>query len=1711
MIPGYQVREALGGGQRCEVHRCVRESDGRVVVVKWPRDRRPRPREVQRLRHEHRMLTSLTLPGVPRALDFGQEEQRPFLVMEDVGGAALDRQLADGAFPLHEALAITEGVARTLAGVHAERVVHLDVKPGNIVLTPGGEPRLVDFAISSSVTGGDQAGFGARVVEGTLAYMSPEQTGRMNRTVDTRSDLYSLGVTLYELLTGSVPFKGESPLEVMHAHIAQSPPDPRAVRPEIPPAVAALTLRLLAKNAGDRYQTAEHVADDLALCRENLDASESLVLPERKAPMRFRVPERVIGREQEALRLRGAFQAIEGGGGARVVAVVGEAGVGKSRLLHEVEREVFISQAWFSAGKFEQFGRDRAYAALGRALEQVATRLLSEPDAELARWRAALLAALGKNARAIVDLVPGLAAVLPDTPELEEVSARDAEHRLHDAFSRLVDVLTAARPLVLWLDDVQWADRGSLSLLEDALTKPGRTGLLCLLSARPGAEHPGAPMANLLDGVQRADLPLVRVELDPLPEATVATLVAECLDARAGSVGELSDLVFAKTGGNPFFVVRFLRLLDENGLITPNQEAGTWDVDAGAIEALPVSENVASLLALRLAGFPDDARRALHVGACLGATFTAAEVSAVTGQTPRQVEDALRAPVEDGLVRSLSREEGGWEFVHDRLQEAAYVLEPASATHEAVARVMLDWDDPPLFRLARHLTAAGELPDDLRPRAAAVTEAAARQAMDSLSFDQASALALRALELGGPASALHLLAGAAALRLSAAAEVRGHVAAVFGGDATDVERVQAFELELELLTMHEGSLKEAVQRGIEALRLVGVDIPNSPGVHHVLLGLVRTKLALRGRSLADLEALPELTDERAGAALALMTKLTGAFFGAAPLAYPLVGFHAVRIALTHGNSALTGYGLNLYGVILGAALGDIEGGQAFAQLGHRIIRRFGAAALEAQVMVEYHATLGQWTLPLWRSVEELQRWSDTCFRLGDRTFVAHGEGFLNYHRVYSGMALPDVAESLDAFIARMDRIGQPQAAAFGRLHRQLAANLMSGDPSATRLDGDHLQLDSLPPDLADEGSNTAQFMLALSKTVLGYFTDALDAAEEASLHGARYADGGKATVFEAQAAFFGALVAVRRAREFGGGERRRRLRRARKHLSTLRKREQYLPSEFRHKVALVEAEMAWAAGDPAAAGPLYEEAVAGAMEAGLVHEAGLASERASAFFDAHHLPVAAEAHRQGAVLAFQRWGASTRVEVLRRRWPHLELTARPARPRTSETSLDTVVSSNLDLDSVLASIRLLSQEIELDEVVRQLLTIAVNAAGADRALLFIDQRGTLFASAEAVGSSVRRLEARPLDATDGIPRSLVQFVRRTGEAVVLGDASTEGSFRTDPYFVGRGRAVLCVPVVQGGAVTAVLYLENSLATGAFLPQRVELIELLSGQAAISIRNAALYEQQVALNRASARFVPREFLTLMGHDEITDVRLGDQTEQTMSVLFLDVRGFTSLSEQMTPQENFDFVNRLFGALGPCVREHGGFIDKYIGDAIMALFPSGPQDAVAAGIAMLRELHSLNRGRSAEPVRAGIGIHHGRLILGTVGESERMESTVIADAVNIAARVEEMTKVFGAQLLVSGEVWSHLEAAPGRYLGVVPVKGKRREVGVHEILLTELNPTAAHKLASAEAFEAAVEQLRAGEREPAFEALSALQDADPGDLAVAHYLARAASPG
>ncbi len=1472
-IPSYRIREELARDGQYVLHRG--EIDGEApVLVKTPVSPSPSAAAVAALRREHDLLLALDIGGAPRVRAF--DPQRPALLVEDIGATPLATLLAAGRLPLSEFFPLALELVAAVAELHRRRIVHRGLSPHGILVNPQAKrAQVFDLGLASRLPQETQPAGPPHLLPGRLAYISPEQTGRMNRVVDHRADLYSLGVTFYEMLTGQPPFASEDPLELVHAHIARAPRPPRQVDPAIPEAVSDVVMKLLSKTAEARYQSAWGLEADLEECARQWTAAHavrSFPLGEGDFSDRFTIPQRLYGREGEIRILLEAFERACAGR-ATLMLVAGYSGIGKTSLVHEVHKPIVERKGRFVSGKYDQLERSTPYGALLQAFRGLVGQLLPESEERIATWRERLAGALSGNGGVVSAVIPELDLLLGPQPAPPPLPPAESQNRFNYALENFLGALARPEhPLVVFLDDLQWADAASLQFLGRLLTSRGVGSLFLIGAYRDNEVVPDHPLMKALGEMRETGAAVEEVVLPNLGRHDVRLLVRDTVKGDPRVADALADLVHRKTGGNPFFATQFLKSLHGEGLLEPDRAARGWRFDLARIEQADITDNVVDLMARKLRTLARPTQEAITLAACVGSRFSLPVLAVIRQKSLREVASELWPAIEEGLVLPTSEGyelfaaapeevlEGAapsYRFLHDRVQQAAYASIPEDQrkpVHLRVGRLLLagcGGEPPPdrIFEVVNHLNFGHELieaPDE-RTRLARLDLEAGRRAKDAAAFPAALDYFERGLLLLPEDRWIAHYDLALALTMEVAEcrylcgrfdEAERCFETLLREARSPLEKAEAYRMRV---VQHESLARypEGVRVAREGLALLGVTLPEDEADKRRAIEeeLARIGDVLGTRPIGSLAGLPAMADPETRMIVRLLTAMWASTYilGDGTLA-SLLSAQMVRLSVEHGSTEESAYGYVTHAITVGPVRGDYASAYEWGELALRVNDRFDDRKRRAKIQQQFQAHVNLWRRPLETCIPYAREACRSGLETGDFTYAGYGAFTETWAALLASRDLDRFVRDYTPTVALLQRIKLASLADAQELILSWARALQGHTPDGLSLS--HGSFDERAYATLYATNPFCMTFLYAARLHLGVLFEDPARALQAARDAKQQAWTPRGTIWPVMLDFWGAL-AMASLHESATEEERRTYRAdiegAR---DSLRALAESCPESFRGPWLLLAAEAERIRGRPAEGLELYNEAAHHSRQVrDLQHEA-IAHERCARLWLARGREATAALYMGEAHRCYRAWGAQAKARDLETRYDRLLAARLPAEgPAPTGTA-------SLDLSTVLKASHALTAKIDLEELLRELMKIALENAGAERGVFLQESQERLLVEAEATvdPESVQVRQSVPLEEAGGLPASVVRYVRRTGQGIVLGHAASDERFARDPYIARTGsKSILCTPVVHQGKPGGILYLENNLTTDAFTSERIEMMQILSAEAAIALENARLYE------------------------------------------------------------------------------------------------------------------------------------------------------------------------------------------------------------------------------------------------------------------------------
>ncbi|MGI9542872.1 MAG: sigma 54-interacting transcriptional regulator, partial [Cyclobacteriaceae bacterium] len=1491
MIPGYAISEEIFRGRKRIVYRGVREEDNQEVIIKTLSTEYPSDTDIANLKNEYGIIKNLNHEGIIEAFGFVSDRNRPALVLEDIGGRSLKTFIDDVEIDFSTSLDIAIKLVKAVKELHQKQIIHKDINPKNIIVnSETGQVKLIDFSISSRLPKEDQKLSHPVSLEGTLAYMSPEQTGRMNRSIDYRTDFYSLGVTFYEMLTNHLPFKVQDPMESVHYHIAKIPIPPADLNQDIPVAISNIVMKLLAKTAEERYRSALGIQRDLEVCRNQWEASEHIEdftpgLQDIKD--RFQIPQKLYGRESEIDLLLAGFDRISHGS-KEMFLVSGYSGIGKSALIHEVQKSIVERCGYFITGKFDQLQRTVPYIAIVGALRELMRQLLTESEEQLGVWKEKLLSALGVNGQVVVEVIPEVELIIGPQPAVAKLDPRQSDNRFKLVFQNFIRAFCQrTHPLVMFLDDLQWADPASLQLI-NLIVADQDTGFLYLLGAyRDNEVNPAHPLMATLSLIKGENGAAVKeIVLDPLDLHHINRLIIETIVNEDVSTMDLADLVLNKTDGNPFFVRQFITTLYQEDLIFFDSNSTSWQWEIEKIELANITNNVVDLMVQKLKKLPKSLQDVLQLAACIGNRFDLNSLSIIYEDSATKTVKNLWPAIQEGFVLPNSEFEAQvsnsdldravhkperivFKFLHDRVQQAAYALIDESQkikVHAKIGKLLLKnlagaEQEERIFELVDHLNAGRELliTDKERLELAKLNLRAGVKAKDATAYEAARDYLVIGIDnlpddMWGVTQEisfeLHKSLAETEYLLGHFEKSEEIIAQILHHTQSTIERAQVYNILVVQQTLNSEYTK-AIRTGRKALGELDIHLPTSKLQSSLRRELDVAKKLLGGRTIESLLQEPESALPEVKIAMKLLASVTVMCYMANPDLCRVATLEMVKMTLKNGRTPDSVFGYAFYGLVFSSVLKDYESAYKFGQLAIKLSEQLNNSAQKCKATHVFAAFINHWS----RHLRLMLKINDEGFQAG----LESGElQFAGYHRYNRALCLFYLGKNLDALLPELEELLQ-----FGQKTRNqhatdpimavqlVALNLTGQTDGRLGFQNDDFEDKAFEKDLLERKGLPAFTHYNVVKAFVLYLYHEYQEANsciEVTKDKLSFVSGHFST---AAHNFYQSLILAAMCLQQPEMQQDT-LKQLKKNQKQMQVWAESCPENFLHKLLLVKAEIARIKDEIWEASELYDRAIEAAAKSDFIHEEALASELAARFYLTNSREKMAKVYLVEARNLYRKWGAIAKVKHLEEQFPQYLVETSFETMSTISATLTHEASTGggartLDFKTVIKAAQTISSEIVLKTLLEKLIRIAIENAGAQKGYLILEKDHKLYI--EAAGSidkqEVTVLNSIPLGTkgdSSKLPLSIVNYVQRTRESLLIPDAGNSSQYLNDSYIQQhRPKSILCTPVLDRGRLIGILYLENNLISDAFKPERIEVLQILSSQSAISLQNARLYE------------------------------------------------------------------------------------------------------------------------------------------------------------------------------------------------------------------------------------------------------------------------------
>ncbi len=1557
LIPGYSIIREIITGPKHITYEGVREKDSYSIWIKTFAASHPPLEDVARLKNEYEILHNLPARSIVKALALEEYGNKYYLILENPQNQPL-RILLNQPVDILSNLKIALSLVKTLDEIHSRDIIHKDINPDNILVDPVTlTVQLTGFTFASLIPHLSLTRKGPTTLEGTLYYISPEQTGRMNREIDYRTDFYSLGITLFELFTHRLPFEMQDPMELIHAHIAKSPPDPKQLAPFIPEQISRIILKLLSKKAEDRYQSCFSLSLDLERCiteLETLGTIEIFPLGLSDITRKLQISKRLHGREPEIHRLNASFEEVTKGE-TEWVLLSGYAGIGKTSIVNEMHKQIIERKGTFISGKYDQYKMNVPYNGFISAFQDLIQQLLTESTENLEEWKKKIAHTMGNNITILSDLIPELSFLILEQPSIELIDTHGAQNRISFFFQKFISLFASAdNPLVIFLDDLQWIDAASLQLIEQCLTVFKIEGLLLIGAYRSNEVTPLHPLASAIDKITKEGGAISVIEVPPLEEVHTHKLLSESLRLSPNETEQLSKEIFLKTHGNPFFIIQFLTYLYENNLLFVRKEEGAWRWDLTKIKELDVSDNVVDLLLKKLKKCSKETQAILQIASCLGNSFDIRWIVPISKKPFKYVMDGLLEAIREGLVlsneeitqymwikpevlekSSLERPPPLFRFLHDKVQQACYQMmneEQRKEIHYQIGSFLKEYYKAEqfqehIFEIASHLNAATDIiyDEDERKNCAEINYLAGNKAMRTAAHRTASVF-LSAATNFLPKNAwqkeyeltfkIHLLAAEASYLSYSYEDAFKLFDLILKYAQSTQDKVAVCKLKIKI---YSGFLdyKEVNKWGELGLQYLGFKLPKKMLKLHVLIELLAVKLKLRGKNVMDLAKLPLMTDPNAKDLMHLISLLTPPIYFSNPDLFAYLMLKGLNMTLKYGTTPMVSYFYGSYGVMLLVLFEDLEAAAEFGQLALKVADQFDDKLSTAATKTIVSAFFNPSKNHIKTSVEMARAVFETSRSQGDIVHGVFALGHVLTFKYFLGEPIGQLSEELSEAFNYL-----------GLLREKSRTNIFKGlQQSLFALQGKTNAPDSFETatfkeeiffkTLVENKLSTTRYYNYSFKLILCYlsrnFKKAREYASQAEV--LRFSAAGLPLTIENT--FYHVLSLTADFENQDKNTKKLSLKKIPKLLKTLKKYAAASPFNYKHRYLLSFAEYSRVKGNKEEAFESYDSAIESAKENGYTQIEAIGNELLARFLFSENRDYLARKYLSEAYYAFYKWGAQTKVQALLNEFG--SILTHVTHPIQSTTSRE-----GLEFSGIFEIMRKISSEMVPSYLYKTLIEIGLDISHADRALLIVEEDGICVLAADGVSHEIIELPGISVrERKQKLSTSVINTVLRTKKEALY-DSVSQGNF-SDVYLEKtRPHTIFAFPLLHQSKLIAILYLENFYSSLSI--KNLEYLKLQSTQMAIAVEHALLYKNQekISLELQHANEQLADYSSNLEKKVENRTQELDKKHEELESRFLQIE---KMQKKLVQQEKIVSLNEMTKEVVSAMREPLSYIYNF----------------------------------------------------------------------------------------------------------------------------------------------------------------------------------------
>lgn len=1459
-ISGYKINKEIYSGKETIIYKAILESNKSKVILKLLKSEDPTEKEIEKFKTEYDIIKQLNLNGVIKNYEFININNICAIAMEDFDGVPLGNIIKKKPLDVKQFLKIAIQITQILDELHKQNIIHKDLNPENILINEKtGEVKIIDFSISSKISREIQVLTVPEKLEGNLLYISPEQTGRMNRSIDYRTDFYSLGVTFYQCLTAVPPFILGDPLELIHSHIARTPIPPHELNPEVPPQLSKIIIKMMAKTPEDRYQSTQGLKYDFEECLNQLNKNgwiSNFDIAQNDISEKLQIPEKIYGRESEVKELVSVFDKICKGN-KEIRLFNGSAGIGKSSLINELHKYVIETRGYFITGKYENLERNIPFFAIKQSFQDLITQLLTESDEKIKYWKNEILDTIGNNGQILIDFIPNIELIIGKQKEVQSLPPQETTNRFHLVIQSFIKrFANFEHPLVLFLDDLQWSDASSLKLLEVLFSDFELSHFLFIGTYRNDEIDHSHPL-NIIFNKTKKEFgeSYININLKPLNVENINEMLSDTLYCTKEKVVNIANVINEKSGGNPFFINQILNTFYSEGLIEFNK-CWNWDIDK--IKQANITDNVVELMSEKIKKLSKISFEYVKIASCIGVTSNLKFLSIVTEKKEEQIIEYIKNAINEGLIVKIGSD---LKFVHDRVRDAAYSLidkKEKKLIHYKIGKNLLDNEgkldnENIIFSITGHLNMVKDiLNTEEKKKLIDLNLKSGIKAKESTSFDIALSYFKEGMELLENDSwilnyeiTLELFTNRAEAEYLNGNFTKAdeYFELILKKTKKELDNVKIYELKI-LSLASRLKMMEAIHYGIDILKKFGITIPKKPGQMAALPEILKANFRIGKRDPIELLNLPEMKDLTKLAAVRILMTLGPICYLADTSFVPLISLKIVNLSLKYGNCSSSAFGYATFGFIKCGVFGEIKQGYQLGQLALKLVDKYNDKYLKSEIHYVLGAFINHWIYHTNTVKNILLEGYLLSLETGNISYIGYNLDDFFCSKFVTGENLNTLNSDFIKFLSVLYKTKDESSILYLEPYRQITLNLIQETKNPTMLNGIAYNEEITIKKLLDANNNVCLAAYYHVKIILLYLFEDYEKGFELYKTGEKFIKTAFAKFQPPEFYFYSGLIVLAHFDKLDKKRQTIYMHEIKKILKQFEKWSKFCNDNFIHKILLIKAEIARINSNNDQAMNFYDESIKKAKEYEYKNIEAIANECAGKYYLSKNMNKVAGFYLLEARNCYFSWGAITKVKHLEEKYKEIFESIRnnSLKIMHSDSILSETWSRNagfLDIMSVVKASQSISSEFEMDKLLMKLIEILIENTGAEKgALIFVKDDKITIEVESSIKNKLKIVSSIPIDENHDISGSIIRYVIKTKEDIVLEDASKKGYFTNDPYIKSNKiLSVMCIPILSHGNVIGAAYLENNLSTNVFTKNRLEIIKILSSQAAISLENA----------------------------------------------------------------------------------------------------------------------------------------------------------------------------------------------------------------------------------------------------------------------------------